>query len=154
MKLTLGATDRRVFRGPKALDAPVFAPGILTSISVVWVGFCASFSKFAKAQYYLSTIFPRRWSLLAGMLDLLAAPHRPVVAIVEQITAQQDGLGMDQPPELLEVRLQIFQLFRTPGPHRHLVDLVHVRQDAARDLVRVHHAGDRQRSALGRYLFP
>lgn len=50
MELTRGATDRRTFRGPKALDAPVIAPGILTSIPVVGGGLCASFRKFAKAQ--------------------------------------------------------------------------------------------------------
>jgi hypothetical protein len=51
VELTRGATDRRTFRGPKALDAPVIAPGILTSIPVVWVAFCASFRKFAKVQF-------------------------------------------------------------------------------------------------------
>jgi hypothetical protein len=56
MNLTRGATDRRAFRGPKALNAPGFAPGILAALFVVWVAFCTSFSKFAKVQ--LSFIKP------------------------------------------------------------------------------------------------
>jgi hypothetical protein len=51
VKLTGGAADRRIFRGPKALDALVIASGILASVSVVWFLLCASFSKFAKVQF-------------------------------------------------------------------------------------------------------
>ena len=50
VELTRGATDRRAFRGPEALNASGCAPGISTSVSEVWIAFCESFSKFAKAQ--------------------------------------------------------------------------------------------------------
>jgi len=44
--------DRRAFRGSEILDAPVIAPGILTSMYRVWVAFRVCFRQCAKGPFH------------------------------------------------------------------------------------------------------